>query len=260
MRECRDGGALDEAIRNILGPLGTRRAAGTGAALAFIRKVADLDYRVLVRTHFDRAQLTEMYLDIRRTLPSLNREVQRVTDVDQLAKIAKGLGAVLQRKPLREPEGTGLRGFYVYDRQVLKQPLIWVNTASHPIAVAAAFWHEVGHHLTARMWGVQQATSSLYFPNDGPEHFADAREIAADMVRVLAGYPKRSALRVFGEANTEVLGEHVDQLVSAAIPHMRKAMGFDFQRRFSARENLYYLGGIIHVAKLRTTLLTEYGI
>ena len=48
--------------------------------------------------------------------------------------------------------GHSLRGFYVDDKRILERPSIWVNVAREPVGVAAAFWHEVGHHLTRRIF------------------------------------------------------------------------------------------------------------
>ncbi len=140
---------------------------------------------------------------------------------------------------------TGFRGFYVNEAEVLKRPLICVNTATHPTVVAAAFWHEIGHHLSNRIWGARQYPSSLAFSSNDPDRFTDPKEIAADMVRVLGGYPRPmpsaySVSPIFKRwAMTSICWYR------RAIPHMRAEMGFDFQSRFSAKENLYYLGGII---------------
>ncbi len=101
---------------------------------------------------------------------------------------------------------------------------------------------------------------SLSYGASYRDDVSDPKEIAADMVRVLAGYPKRVAQRLFGGAEMEAMSRDVDLLVSKVRPHVRASMGLDFQSRFSARENLYLLGGIIHNAKLRTALLSEYDI
>lgn len=261
MPECQRDGALNGAIGEILKSVAARgRTPGVRSAVTYIRDVAKLDYGAAVRKHFDRAQFRGMFHEMRRALPTLNREVYRVTDPNGLRAIAQRLGVVLQANAFKESDGTGLRGFYVNEAEVLKRPLIWINTATHPTAVAAAFWHEIGHHLSNRMWGARQYPSSLAFSSNAPDRFTDPKEIAADMVRVLAGYPRANAQRLFGKSDLQALGDNVDLLVSATIPHMRAEMGFDFQSRFSAKENLYYLGGIIHVAKLRITLLSEYGI
>ena len=139
-----------------------------------------------------------MLKEVRRTLPTLNREVYRITAIGRLARIAADLGVVLQTRAFTGSDGAAFRGFYVNGAEVLKRPLIWVNTAAPPAAAAAAFWHEIGHHLTNRLWSTRQPPVSLSFGSNYRDHLADPKEIAADMVRVLGGYPKgncRAAVR-----------------------------------------------------------------
>ncbi len=261
MPEGQSNGALKEAISDILKVAHTRtRTPSERNAEAYIRNVAGLDYGAAMKKHFDRAQLKQMLKEIRRALPTLNLEVYRIRDVDGLTRRADDLGVVLQAHAFKGTDGTGLRGFYVNEAEVLKRPLIWVNTATHPTAVAASFWHEVGHHLTNRMWGTRHHSISLSFGANYRDDLTDSKEIAADMVRVLAGYPQPTAQLLFGGSDMEALSHDADLLVSKVRPHVRTVMGLDFQSRFSPRENLYLLGGIIHVAKLRATLLSEYGI
>jgi hypothetical protein len=201
-----------------------------------------------------------MLKEMRKALPTLNYQAYRITEIDRLSRIAENLGAVLQAHELKGSDASGLRGFYVNEAQLLKRPLIWVNTATHPTGMAAAFWHEIGHHLTDRMWGTSHQPVSMSFGDNYRDDLADPKEVAADMVRVLAGYPQATARVLFGGSDMESMGQNADLLVSKARPHVRAVMGFDFQGRFSPKENLYYLGGMIHNAKLRTTLLSEYGI
>jgi len=261
MPESQSTGALTGAIQDILELAHRRsRTPSVRSSEAYIRDVVELDYGAAVKKHFDRPQLQKMLQEMRRALPTLNEEVYRITGVDRLSQKAKDLGVVLQANPFKGSDATGLRGFYVNEAELLKRPLIWVNTAGHPTAMAASFWHEVGHHLTNRVWGIRHHPVSLSFGASYRDDLADPKEIAADMVRVLAGYPKTTAKHLFGGSDLAALSRDADRLVSAARPHMRAVMGFDFQSRFTPKENLYYLGGIIHVAKLRTTLLSEYDI
>ena len=52
-----------------------------------------------------------------------------------------------------------------------------------------------------------------------------------------------------------------DMIIRKAMPHVRAMMGFDLRRnQFATQGNLLYLGGVIHTAKLRMTLLSQYGI
>jgi hypothetical protein len=261
MLESQSTGALTGAIGDILKLAQLRtRASSVRDAHEYIRKVARRDYAAAVKRHFDRAQLRQMLKEMRRSLPTLNHEVYRVTEVDRLSMIAEGLGAVLKADPFKGSDGTGLRGFYVNEAEVLKRPLIWVNTATHPTALAASFWHEIGHHLANRMWGIRHHPTTVSLRSNYRDDVADPKEIAADMVRVLAGYPQPTARRLFGGSDMEALLRDTDLLLSKVRPHVRSVMDLDFQGGFTPRENLYLLGGIIHVAKLRTTLLSEYGI
>jgi alkylation response protein AidB-like acyl-CoA dehydrogenase len=261
MLESQSTGALSGAIEDILKLAHLRgKTRSLREAESFIRSVVELDYGAAMKKHFDRRQVKSMLAEMRRALPTLNLEMYRVTEVGGLSQKAADLGVVLKAHAFKGADATGLRGFYVNEAEVLKRPLIWVNTATHPTAMAASFWHEVGHHLTNRIWGTRQHRSSLTFGANYHDDFADPKEIAADMVRVMAGYPKATAERLFGGPSSAAITRNADQLVATARPYMRSAMGFDFNTGISPRENLYYLGGIIHVAKLRTTLLSEYGI
>jgi hypothetical protein len=258
MPEFQSRGALKGVIGDILAQsrIGT---PGLRNAEEYCRSVVRLDYISAVKRHFDRPQLTQMLKEVRKTLPTLNREIYRVTELRRLSRIAAGLGVVLQAHALTGSDGAGFRGFYVNEAEVLKRPLIWVNTAAHPATVAAAFWHEIGHHLTNRLWGSRRPIQ-MAFGTDYRDHMDDPKEIAADMVRVLGGYPQSIAKRLFGGPDIEESRQDADLLVSKATSHVRAVMGFEFRSRRSPRENLYYLGGMIHTAKLRTTLLSEYGI
>ena len=261
MPESRSTGALKGAIGDILKVAQTRSTTPcVRNAEAYVRSVARLDYGAAVKKHFDRQQLKQMFKEMRKALPTLNLEVYRITEVGRLSRIAADLGVVLQAHAFKGSDATGLRGFYVNEAEVLKRPLIWINTATYPTAMAAAFWHEIGHHLTNRMWGIRPDPIGLSFGANYRDDLADPKEIAADMVRVLAGYPQPTAERLFGGSDMQGLSQDTDLLVSKVRPHVRAVMGLDFRSRFSPKENLYLLGGIIHVAKLRTTLLSEYGI
>jgi hypothetical protein len=199
-----------------------------------------------------------MLKEVRKFLPTLNSQIYRITDLRRLSGIAERFGVVLQARVFPGSDGAGFRGFYVNEAEVLKRPLICVNTAAHPATVAATFWHEIGHHLTDQFWGTSSGTSMSQ--SSYRDLLSDPKEIAADMVRVLGGYPQPTAIRLFGGEDMEGLSRDADLLVAKATSHVRAVMGFDFQNQFSRRDNFYYLGGMIHTAKLRTTLLSEYGI
>lgn len=254
-------GALQGFISEILSFAETRHARPTlREAEHTLRSAARRDYAAALRKQFDRQQLREVVSELRTVLPTLNREVFRIKDPRRLHKIADNMGVLLKANVFKGSDGRELRGFYVPDRHFLKRPLICVNTANHPVAVAAAFWHEVGHHLTTRLLGDDHGPLNMSYASRYEDHLDDQREIAADMVMGMACYPKPAAKRLFGDSRESFLNDDADRLVSKVVPHIRAVTGFDFENGFSARENLHYLAGIIHLAKLRSALLCEYGI
>jgi len=218
------------------------------------------NYASEIRKHFDRPQLREILSEVLKALPTLNKHAFRTTDRSRLAKTATRLGVVLRTDRFEGSAGHSLRGFYVDDKRILERPSIWVNVAREPVGVAAAFWHEVGHHLTRRIFVERRHEMVLSFETNHRQHLADSAEILADMVMVLACYPKAAALRLFPPADGKVRAENPAELLSRVRPYLRTITGLEFDDRFLAQENLHPLAGVIHVAKLRAALLSDYEI
>jgi hypothetical protein len=218
--------------------------------------IAELDYAAAIRKHFDPVQLVEILREVRSALPTLNQQVFSTTDLRRLAQIAARMGVMLRADEFAGPDGEDLRGFYVHDRELLKRPLICVNRAKHPVAVAASFWHEVGHHVTRRVWGEDDAPPRMNYIADHQQHLKEPKEILADLVMVLACYPKAAAKSLFGAGTATGL----NSLLPKVRQHVRSLTSFDFTPQLSTNQNLYYLSTMIHVAKLREALLFEYGI
>ncbi len=229
-------------------------------AHAYLSALSRLDYGSALRNHFDRAEIHELLKELRRSLPTLNREVFREIDLRHLAATAATFGANVQARQFDGEEGRALRGFYVHDYTVLKRPLIVVNTANHPVAVVAAFWHEMGHHLTHSVFGNTHDHVSPYFSTNYHDHLNHPEEIVADMLTVLACYPKPAARRLFGDSTTSATRRSTESLTSKVMPYVRSVTGFDFERRLSWTDAMRQLAGVIHVAKLRAALLREYGV
>jgi hypothetical protein len=238
----------------------TRERPSLKAQAKYFRSFAQIDYSAAVAKHFDRPQLGRIFGDLRRVLPTLNQEIFKTTDLLRLTAIAARLGVLLHAEPFDSVEGRALRGFYIHDREILKRPLICVNLANHPVAVAAAFWHEMGHHLTNGIFDENCDLRYSNFSTNYQDHFDDPREVAADMVLALAGYPSPAATTLFGGSPNGPHRPDLDLLLLRAQTYVRSVLDFEFEPQFAATENLSYLAGIIHVAKLRATLLNEYGI
>ncbi|MGH7949155.1 MAG: hypothetical protein ACREQF_08030, partial [Candidatus Binataceae bacterium] len=175
----REPGPLCGLIRDILNfskPDGSKLTFRD--ADGYFSSASRLDYAAALRSQFDRQQLQEVFSELRRLLPALNQQVFAETDLRRLTQVAAGFGAVLQARPFEGPEGRTLRGFYVHDGTLLKEPLICVNSAGHRVGVAAAFWHEMGHHLTHDIFGGNQPQLNLLFNVNYQDHLREPQEIA----------------------------------------------------------------------------------
>ena len=228
------------------------------SAHKYFESLSGRDYATDIRKHFDRRQLRQILAHVRHALPTLNQQVFRTTNPRCLAKTASELGVVLRTDRFEGSDGYSLRGFYVHDKKVFDRPSIWVNTAREPVGVAAAFWHEVGHHLTRRILHERGRKMTLSFETNHKQHLADPAEILADMVMVLACYPKAAAVQLF--QSSKLGTPSTAELLSKVKPYLRSITGLKFDDQFLAQENLNVLAGIIHLAKLRAALLSDYEI
>ncbi len=261
MAQSREPDPLEGLIREILNRPESRAAERTvKRACRDFSSLSRVSYAASLQSQFDRRQLHEIISELKRVLPELNRQVFAETDLARLAEIAASFGAVLQLGTFEGRQGRTLRGFYVNDGKLLKRPVICVNTVHHPVSVAAAFWHEMGHHLTHDIFGGHAERLNLSFAANYQKHLGNPQEIVADIVLALGGYPKTVAERLFNGSQKREADPEIFLLVQKARVHMRSVSGFDFQARVAAAENLQVLAGMIHTAKLRAALLHEYGV
>ena len=224
----------------------------------YFRGLSGFDYAAAMRTNLDHKQLREVYANFASALPGLNQQVFAIKDLRRLGQIAWELGVAMQAQTFEGARGRALRGFYVNDTAVTPKPLIVVNTANHPVAVACSFWHEVGHHLTHRLFD-SGSQVNLAFNTNYAEHLKDPKELAADILIVMAGYPASVARNLFSsERNDRVTS--AENVIAKVQQHLKETTGFDFNESIAVSENLYYLAGMIHFAKLRAALLTQYRV
>jgi len=247
-------------IEQIFAAAGVRDAGSViGQADKYFSELSRLDYSVLVPRLFDRLQVRALVAALKQRLPELNRRVFSETNLGRLGATARKLGAELQARTFEGSEGVTLRGFYVNDPTVISRPLIVVNTASDPISVAATFWHEVGHHLTRLIFGNTCTRLRLNFESNYQQHLTDPEELLADLVMVLAAYPKDTARRIFGARPRQRTAD-TPLLVEKAKAHIRSVSGYEIKVSALTGRNLHVLASMIHAAKLREALLTEYEI
>jgi hypothetical protein len=214
------------------------------------------DYASHLAKNFDRSQIRELLADLRRSLPTLNRDVFRETQLNRLVSVGNELDVTVRVENLPAP---GLRGFYVNDSAFSARPLIVLNGANSAVAVAAAFWHEIGHHLTHEIFGRSQERLNLTFLSSYENHLKDLDELLADIVMTLAAYPARTAKRLFA-AKPKNDPKGSVSLVSKASGHLRSVSGFELAEGGPTKKKLHTVAGMIHLAKLRIALLEEYDI
>ena len=228
-------------------------------------RLTQRDYVRDLRRNLSYRQLRTLLEAVDETLPRLNREPLDLMPIKQQAQLAAQLGLHFKAAPHTDSEGLALRGFYVNKLQeVLKRPLIYVNTAHPPVVVSTTFCHELGHHFAADILEPRHQKVHLFFDADYSEHLSDPAELAADVLVSLAGYPRPVASKIFPQTMDWRLVASTRSLSDAAFSeiraHLKKVYGFDLSAGISPRQTLNHLAGVIHYAKLRWALLAEYDI
>jgi hypothetical protein len=261
MLASRKPGTLSGLVREVVefsNSAGQRRSLKD--ARGELQRLTRIDYRERLRKRFGRAEIQALKREMRHFLPELNRKVFREMDLRRLGAKAATFGADLRVREFDGEEGRALRGFYLNDATLLRRPLIVLNGSNELVSVAAAFWHEMGHHLTHAIFGNGSSQSSLVLSTSYEEHLTHPKELAADLVMVLGGYPKPIAQNLFGGPASVCEIPDPGELIAKARRHLRTVAEFDLKPDVSAAENLNHVAGMVHLAKLRAALLHEYGI
>jgi hypothetical protein len=231
-----------------------------------IKRLWGQDYGNALRTHLSRAEIREIVREAKRTAwPHLNDSAVRLGSMKEFAERASALGADFRIAKMPWPSGLALFGFYLgKDSGLEKRPLICLNGAHHPAAVATAFLHEVGHHITAELFSTRKEMIQLSRQTGHEAHLNDARELAADILVSLGLYPRKMASQLFGSTRDREISsasEGVKSLPPAAKAVLGTAQryGLDFER-LPIQKRLQYQAGLIHFTRLREALLDEYGL
>jgi hypothetical protein len=260
--------AIDNLVRKILEDV---RKAGQTELRAWktprrdFERLAQFDYVRAMRKTLGFHELRALIREAKRVWPTINHGQLIMATPDQFGEIASEQKIKLQAAPFSGQEGMALRGFYV-DKLTrdLKQPLIYINTAHHPGAVAATFCHEMGHHVMARAMHLRDDNVHFFFDAQYHEHLSDRLELAADAVVSLAAYPAPLARKIFKAPWNWGLVARADRLPEQAVAlvhrHMKKLVGIDFGGSLPPGQRIHYLSGMIHYAKLRWALMAEYEI
>jgi hypothetical protein len=255
--------AIDKAVDSILkktGILGAKELEAWKEPHVEIRKLAETDYGECLKRQLTLKEVNELVARARDIWPQFNRTIIGPPSEEVLSRTAGALRLHLKSAPYTS---LALYGFYVDPSQTsLQKPLIYVNSAHHQLAIGTAFCHEVGHHFCSEISKPKSAGLRFYFDAAYTEHLHDHGELAADIIVSLAGYPKDAARAMLSTIKPKADSRKGlnDAVFIGIRKHLKKSYGFDFSSKLLPGQNLQYLAGMIHYAKLRMALLQECGI
>src|SRR5579863_5813787 len=163
-----------------------------------IARLWSREYGKALRGVLSRAELREVVsVAKRKAWPHLNEDAVRLGSMRQFAERASALGADFRIAKMPWTSGLAVFGFYLgSDSGLNNRPLICLNGAHHPAAVATAFLHEVGHHVTAKLFSTRNETVQLSKQTGYEAHLSDVRELAADVLVSLGMYPRNIAAKL----------------------------------------------------------------
>jgi len=225
------------------------------------------EYGHALRSALSRAELREIVSEAKRKAwPHLNEDAVRLGSMRQFAERASALGADFRIAKMPWPSGLAVFGFYLgSDSGLNNRPLICLNGAHHPAAVATAFLHEVGHHVTAKLFSTRNETVQLSKQTGYEGHLGDPRELAADVLVSLGMYPRNIAAKLFEPtpAPRKILASADERTESPAaakaVLATARRYGLDFEK-LPVQKRLQYQAGLVHYTRLRQALLDEYGM
>jgi hypothetical protein len=257
-RISRIAGLTSAVVKN------TQAASSVGVAAPAttsdeISRLLHHDYAHALRSLFTRAEVLEIVGEGKRQAwPHLNQSAVRLGSTHQFAQRAYELGAEFRIAHMDWPSGLSVMGFYLgKDSGLEKRPLICVNGAHHHAAVATAFLHEVGHHVTADLFSMRTDEAQLSRQVGYQSHLEDPRELAADVLVSLGVYPQSMAVKLFEYEATR--RPPADSPATAAVLTTARRYGLNFDS-LPTQKRLQYQAGLIHFTRLRQTLLEEYGL
>lgn len=230
-----------------------------------IKRLWDCDYGLALRSSLSRAEVREIVsVGKRKAWPRLNEEAVRLGSMNEFAERASVLGVDFRIAQMAWPSGLAVIGFYLgSDSGLQKRPLICLNGAHHPAAVGTAFLHEVGHHVTAKLFSTRDEAVRLSRQIGYEAHLKDPRELAADLLVSLGVYPRNMAAKLFDPSSVRKVSASgdgpIESQAAKVVVGTARRYGVDLET-LPIQKRLQYQAGLIHFSKLRQALLEEYGM
>jgi hypothetical protein len=243
-----------------------KKRDNSGRTARSFHRLLALDYVRALRRNSNYGQMLAVTKAFEQIFPAFNNRSVSMMTAETFNLIASDLGFSIKAAPYEGRDGLALRGFYTDCKISSKtRPLLFVNTAHHPLVVTTTFMHELAHHVTSRILRLARAHQQAPFETDYPGLLRNTRELMADSVVSLAGYPTAVARRIFGTPWNGGLVARAETLSETAFvqiqQHLKRSYGFDLMMSpMPENQHLHYLSGMIHYAKLRWALLVEYDL
>jgi hypothetical protein len=254
-------------VRELSGVVRVSRADETAGSVELKSEIAGImrkDYGQALRQCLSRWEVRQIADEGKtRVWPGLNREPNTLVSPEEFARHWSAFGVDFKFARLPWKGGLSLLGFYV-DRvdRVRTRPLIFANTAHHPAVVGIALDHEMGHHLTSRIFAVGKH-AHLLSQTGFEEHLAEPAELAADTLVSLGMFPAPIARTLFSSedraaAHNRCL-ELSDPVFARVVEYIANRYGFRFDQVRGVKKRFQALAALVHYTKLRRALLDEYG-
>jgi hypothetical protein len=260
---------MEGLISDIIASIGNaelRRFNSSDSARGEMGSLLKSDYGAALRRSFDRSEIQKIVEEARRRVwRQLNREPVKIGPAQEFISRWSRLGVDFRLARMSSPQGLALMGFYVKKAPCSGRPLICVNTAHHPVAVATSFSHEMGHHVTADIFGSCKEPGRPLLYTAYAEHLNDPVELAADLLVSLGVFPGKIARKLFSkpERSKEADRENrdtVDTSFAKVLNYFRIRYHLSFEAHSLAEKKLQYLTGLVHYTQLRRALLDEYDL
>jgi hypothetical protein len=255
---------VEQLMREVSGPARRKArspAPGAIARASEVRGIASRDYRKALRRCLSQRHVHRILrIAQTRVWPHLNREPVRLVSLDEFVRRWSTIGVDFKFASLPSKKGLSLLGFYLTHADGLRErPLIFANTAHHPALVGVALDHEMGHHLTAQIFGTAEDTTHLLSLTAFEEHMTDPVELAADALVSFGIFPAPIAQALFHDAKGTGEGTSLpDTIFVKVLSYIMDRYGFGFEQIRGAGQKFQALAALVHYTKLRRALLDEY--
>jgi hypothetical protein len=228
-----------------------------------IESIANQNYSEALRRCLSRWEVREIVDEGKiRVWPDLNHEPVTLVSLEEFVRRWSALGVDFKFASLSWRQGLSLLGFYVKRTDGGRErPLIFVNTAHHPALVGVALDHEMGHHLTSKIFTSpgSEPEPHLLSLTGFKEHLVDPLELAADTLVSFGIFPANVARGLFDGRRNRAPGKGLsDPVFAKVLEYVGNRYEFQFDLIAGTEKKFQALAALVHYTKLRRALLDEY--